>query len=118
MSKSRFLVAAGLMAAALGGASVAQARDNVYWSLGVHAAPGVTVGVGNHRPVVVAPPVYVQPAPVYVQPAPIYVPPPRVVYPQSYYVQPAYPVYYQGGYHGGHHKHKHKHHHKRHKHDD
>lgn len=110
MNKSRFLAVAGLALAALGGASVAQARDNVYWSLGVHSAPGVTVGVGNHRPVYAAP-VYVRPAPVYVQPAPIYVQPAPVYYPQAYYAQPAYPVYY--GHPGkGHGKHKHhkKHH--------
>jgi len=90
----------GLMATGL-----AQARgDNVYWSLGVQAAPGVAVGVSNARPVVVAPqpmyvqpaPVYVQPAPVYVRPAPVYAPPPAVY---GYgaapvYVQPA-PVYYE-----------------------
>lgn len=119
MKFSRFLAAAGLMLAALGGASVAQARDNVYWSVGVQAAPGVSVGVGNHRPVVVAPPVYYAPAPVYVQPAPVYVQP-RVYYPQAYYVQaaPAYPVYYDG-YYGKGHKHKHKKHkHHRGHHDD
>lgn len=69
-------------------AGTAQARSDVYWSVGIDAAPGVTLGVGNHRPV------YVQPAPVYVAPQPVYVaPPPVVVYPRSYYVQPA-PVYY------------------------
>ena len=109
-SRSMFLKAAmalGVAVAALGSASVAQARDNVYWSVGIDAAPGVSVGVGNHRPVVVAPqpvyvqpqPVYVQPCPVYVQPRPVYVQPqtiyaqPRVAYPHNYYVQPA-PVYY------------------------
>lgn len=124
MNMSRFLAVAGLALAWLGGASVAQARDNVYWSVGVHAAPGVTLGVGNHRPYVAAP-VYVQPTPIYVQPAPIYVPPPRVYYPQSYYVQPA-PVYHAGyvrpyhpGWHGhGKHKHKHKHHRHHRHHDD
>ncbi|MEX1167838.1 MAG: hypothetical protein WEK74_13410 [Hydrogenophaga sp.] len=49
--------------------SPAQARDNVYWSIGVDS-PGVQLGISN------APPVYVQrPRPVYVQPAPV------VVYP-------------------------------------
>lgn len=127
MNFSRFksfkaVIAAGLALAALGAASVAQARDNVYWSVGVQAAPGVTLGVGNHRPY--AAPVYVQPAPVYVQPAPVYMPPQQVYYPQNYYVQPApvyvqpYPVY-RAGYHrphndwhgngrgNGHGKHKH-----------
>lgn len=74
-------------------AGAAQARD-VYWSVGVQAAPGVVVGVGNHRPVVVAPaPVYVQPVPVYVQPAPVYVhPAPVYVQPQPQYIVP--PVVY------------------------
>ena len=99
--------AVALALAALG--SSAQARD-VYWSVGIDAAPGVSVGVGNYRPVYVAPaPVYIAPAPIYVAPRPIYVQPQPV-----YYVQPA-PVYY-GAYYGhtgkrkGWHK-KHHHHH-------
>jgi hypothetical protein len=111
--------AAALVFAALGSA---QARD-VYWSVGIDAAPGVSVGVGNHRPVVVHPqPVYVQPAPVVVAPAPVYGGPvyysppqvvytqPRVVYPSHYAPVVVYPQhrYYYGGGHG-HHKH-HKHH--------
>jgi hypothetical protein len=44
-------VALGLLSAASGAA--AQAGD-VYWSIGVHQ-PGVSVGVGNYPPVVVAP---------------------------------------------------------------
>ena len=49
---------------ALGAASVAQARD-LNWSIGIDS-PGVSVGVSNHRPVVVYPqPVYVQPRPYY-----------------------------------------------------
>jgi hypothetical protein len=78
-------------AAALLAAAGAQARDNVYWSVGIEAAPGVTLGVGNTRPVVVAPaPIYMAPQPIYVAPQPV------VVYPRGYYVQPA-PVYYAGG---------------------
>lgn len=109
-SRSVFVkaVLAGLAGAGLG---VAQARDNIYWNVGVDAAPGVTVGVGNSRPVVV------QQAPVYVQPQPIYVAP-QVAYPREYYyVQPApvyvrpAPVYQTGYYYGppGHWKHKDKH---------
>ena len=64
--------------AAAGTATVAQARSNVYFSVGANVAPGVTLGVSNgYYPG----PVYYQPAPVYVQPAPVY------------YYQPA-PVYY------------------------
>lgn len=98
--------AAALTLAGLG--TTAQARDNVYWSVGIDAAPGVSVGVGNYRPMVVAPaPVYVAPAPVYVAPAPVYVAPRPV-----YYAYPA-PVYY-GPYYGhpGKHKGWHKRHHR------
>lgn len=94
---SRILAAAGALALAAV-ATTAQARD-VYWSVGIHAAPGVAVGLGN-VPVYAPQPVYVAPQPVYVAPRPVYVTAPPV-----YYVQPA-PVYYGYG-----HKHKHKHHH-------
>jgi hypothetical protein len=88
----KLLRSALLAGLALAAAGLAQARDNVYWSVGVDAAPGVTVGVGNYRPA----PVYMAPQPVYIAPAPIYAPPPRVYY-QPVYVQPA-PVYYGYGY--------------------
>ena len=92
--------AAALALAAMGFASSAQARDNVYWSVGV-GSPGVSVNVGNGFPVYVEPlPVYIQPRPVYVQPAPVYYRPAPV------YVEPL-PVYYGRPYgwnrrHGGH----------------
>lgn len=73
--------AAALAFAALGTASVAQARDNINWSVGINAAPGVVIGASNGY---YAPPVYVQPQTYY----------PSNVYPSSYYVQPA-PVYVQ-----------------------
>jgi hypothetical protein len=60
-------VAFGL--AALAAAGAAQARSDVYFSIGVQPQP-----------------VYVQPSPVYVQPRPVY------VQPQPVYVQPQ-PVY-------------------------
>ena len=70
---SRPLVAAFAALALAGVGTAAQARDNVYWSLGINAAPGVAVGVGNYAPVYVAPqPVYVAPQPVYVAPPPVY----------------------------------------------
>ena len=82
----------------LGTATVSQARDDVFWSVGV-GAPGIAVGVSNAPPVYVQPaPVYVAPRPVYVAPRPVYYGPPPVVY------RPA-PVYYGPP---GHHKHKHK----------
>ncbi len=84
------LAAAGALAAA----PMAHANDNVYWSVGVVAAPGVTVGVSNTGPV------YVQPAPVYMHPQPgVYHAPPRYVVPAPVYTQPHVyytppPVYY------------------------
>jgi hypothetical protein len=97
---------AALALAAAGMASVAQARSDVYFSVGANVAPGVAVGVSNAP--VYYPPVYVQPQPVYVQPAPVYVRPAPVYYgaaPVYYgagpvvYVRPA-PVYYGQGYYG------------------
>ena len=110
LNLARILAASGVLAlAALG--STAQARDNVYWSVGVDAAPGVSIGIGNTRPVYVAPaPVYVAPAPVYVAPRPVYYAQPAPVY----YAQPA-PVYYAQPHYGhpgkrkGWHKHHHRH---------
>jgi hypothetical protein len=113
-SRSILLKAAALLGLSLAALGSAHARDNVYWSVGVDAAPGVSVGVSNHRqPVYVQPqPVYVAPQPVYVQPQTVYVQPqsiyaqPRVIYPGPvYYVQPT-PVYYGPP---GHWKHGHGH---------
>src|SRR3954466_11185716 len=93
---SRPLAAAAVVALAAM-ATTAQARD-VAWSLGVQAAPGVTLGVGNVRPVVVAPapvyvapqPVYVTPAPVVVVPRPVMVAPAPVIYEETYVVRPGH----------------------------
>ena len=82
ISRSNIVKAAAAAAvafAALGTASVAQARDNINWSVGINAAPGVVIGASNGY---YAPPVYVQPQTYY----------PQNVYPSSYYVQPA-PIY-------------------------
>lgn len=98
--KLSHLIAAA--AAMLAMAGSAQARD-VHWNVGIHAAPGITVGIGNSRPMVVAPaPVYYGPPPVYYAPAPVVYSAPR------YYVQPA-PVYYGHPKHRGHHGHRHRH---------
>jgi len=99
---TKSLAAAGLVLGALGVASAAHARSDVYFSVGVHA-PGV---YAHPAPVYVQPaPVYVQPRPVYVEPRPVYVPPaPVYVQPRPAYVPPE-PVYeaapsYYGGYGG------------------
>ena len=99
MSSSIFakLTAAALVLAAAGTATVAQARDNVYFSIGANVAPGVAVGVSNAPPMYY-PPVYVQPAPIYYEPAPVYVRPAPVYY-------GAAPIYYDRGYRHGHRNH-------------
>jgi hypothetical protein len=91
---ARTAAIAAVALAALGTASVAQARSDVFFSLGANIAPGVTLGVSNARPYY-APPVYVQPAPVYYEPAPVYYQPAPVYYrPAPVYYEQA-PVYYQ-----------------------
>lgn len=87
---AKIVAVATVALAAAGTASVAQAHDNVFFSLGANLAPGVAVGVSNVPPVYYPPVTYVQPAPVYVQPAPVYVQPAPV------YVEPS-PVYYPAG---------------------
>ncbi|HAL40367.1 MAG TPA: hypothetical protein DCP03_20630 [Polaromonas sp.] len=104
--------AATLAVAALSFAGAAQARDNVFWSVGV-GSPGVELNVGNAMPVYVQPqPVYIEPQPVYMQPAPVYYQPqpvygvPQPVYygrpherhgrHDGYYVQRPRPMYGQG----------------------
>ena len=84
--------------ALLAGAGAAQARSDVYWSVGV-GAPGVAVGVGNAAPMYYAPP-----PPVYYAPPPVVYAPPRPVY----YSPPA--VYYGGHDHWRGHRHHHHHH--------
>ena len=66
---ARTLAAAALALGAVGAASVAHARSDVFLSIGVNAPFGYV----EPAPVYVAPqPVYVQPRPVYVQPQTIY----------------------------------------------
>jgi hypothetical protein len=104
------VAAAGVALAAMGTASVAEAR--VFASVGINLAPGINVGVtnGGYYPQ----PVYVQPAPVYYQPAPVYYQPQTYYAPAPvYYAPPVFGVTYIGGggwggghrYHGGHHGH-------------
>lgn len=89
--------AAGVALAALGTASVAQARD-VFFSIGTNIAPGVSLGVSNApyypQPVYVQPQTYYRPQTYYqpyYEPEPVYYEP-TWVQPQTYYYQPA-PVY-------------------------
>jgi hypothetical protein len=120
MSKARASIVAALAVTAALAAGTAQARDNVYWSIGIHAPLdpyGATIGTtfSNARPAYG--PVYLQPAPVYYAPPPVYYyePAPRVVYrPAPVYVAPQpvwVPAYYDGWRGNKHHrKHWKKHH--------
>lgn len=104
MQRNRSLFAAAAAAivalAGLAMSPAAQARSDVYWSVGI-GSPGVSIGASNAYPVYTAPaPVYVQPAPVYVQSSPYYRAAPV-------YVQPA-PIYWNPGpgYRHGHRHHR------------
>ena len=70
---TKFFATAALAVAALGAASAAHARSDVYISVGVQGAPVYTqpVPVYEPAPVYYPAPVY-QPVPVYTQPAPVY----------------------------------------------
>lgn len=114
---ARLLSMAALATGALTlSATPAQARD-VHFSVGVHA-PGVSVGISNHRPPVyyAPPPVYYAPPPVYYAPPPVYYAPPPVHRGVRPVVVVPPPIYYDDDRgHRGLRKHwKHKHHgHKR-----
>ncbi|MDP3821709.1 MAG: hypothetical protein Q8R33_09550 [Burkholderiales bacterium] len=98
---------AAVALAAAGTATVAQARDNVYFSVGANVAPGVSIGVSN-GPMYYPAPVYVRPAPVYGRPAPVYYYEPAPVY---YSAAPVYygpaPVYVQPRHWKKHRHHRH-----------
>jgi hypothetical protein len=99
----RPLAAVAFLALAAG---AAQARDNVTWSVGIDAAPGVSLGATNARPVYVAPaPVIVAPQPVYVAPRPVIVQqrPVVVVEPEPVYVVPGKHKGWKKHHHHGHH---------------
>ena len=89
------VAALALALAAAGTATVAQARSDVFFSIGANVAPGVSLGVTNMAPVYY-PPVYVQPQPVYVQPAPVYY--------GAQYVAPAPVIYGAPIYYGPRHR--------------
>lgn len=89
------LAVVGLGCALAASAGVAQARDNVNWSVGI-GVPGVVVGASNGYPAYG----YSAPAPVYYAPPPTYYVPPRPVYyapPVVYSPPPAY-YYRDRGY--------------------
>lgn len=119
INRSAFIKAAAIVGVALGAlgtASVAQARSDVYFSIGANVAPGVSVGVSNApyssyyqpAPVYYQPaPVYYQPEPVYYQPAPVYYQPRPVYYPAVYVAPPVFGVTYVRPYAGGRHHNRH-----------
>ena len=74
----KFIVGATLAAAALGAATVAEARPEVYFSIGLQSGPAWVEQA----------PVYVQPQPVYGQPAPRYMRPPVFVSPREVFERP------------------------------
>lgn len=97
----RWCAALAVAAAALTG-TAANARQDVYWSVGV-GTPGVVVGASNTPPVVYPAPRVIYPAPqvVYQQPYPV------VVYPQPGYRAGWVPPGHRWDDRG--HKHGHKH---------
>ena len=91
LMSTRSLAAVALAMVAALAASTAQARSDVYFSIGVQV-PGAYV---QAAPVYMQPEhMYVQPGPVYVQPAPVY------LQPLPFYV--TVPRYYQRHDHGRH----------------
>ncbi|HET7865933.1 MAG TPA: hypothetical protein VFL86_16150 [Burkholderiaceae bacterium] len=77
-ASSKFLASLTLAAAGLAAAPMAEARPDVYVSIGFQSGPAWVEQA----------PVYVQPQPVYVQPAPVYVRPPVFVRPPYVYEPP------------------------------
>ena len=115
MKPSRSLIAkaaaAALVLAAAGTASVAQARDNVYFSIGANVAPGVVIGASN-APHYYYGPRYYAAAPVYYEPAPVYYEPAPVAYYGATYYDPALRVTYV--WHPQYHRYYYMHHGQRH----
>ena len=75
------LIVGALALSGVFAAGLAQARDNVQWSVSI----GVPVGVPVYSQPVYSQPVYSQPYPVYSEPAPVYVRPAPVVVQQPYW---------------------------------
>lgn len=79
----KFIVCATLAIAAVGAATVAEARPEVYFSIDLQSGPAWVEQA----------PVYVRPRPVYVQPALVYMRPPVFVSPREVFERPRW-----GGY--------------------
>ena len=79
----KFLVAASLATAALGAATVAEARPDVYFSVGFQSVPTYVEPA----------PVYLQPRRVFVAPVPVYVRPPVFVSPHEVFEGPRFGRY-------------------------
>jgi hypothetical protein len=93
----KFLAVAAVGAAGLAATGAAQARSDVFWSIGINLPPIGTVisnAPGYHH--------YPAPAVVYAPPPVVYAPPPRVVYRHAPVVVQAPP--YRHGH--GHWKHR------------
>ena len=99
---TKLIAAAALAVAALGAASAAHARSDVYVSFSVPGAPVYMEPAPVYtqpRPVYVQPqPVYVQPRPVYAQPRPVYMQPPAYGGPAEMYGARPCPPAYDAGY--------------------
>ena len=83
VSSAKFLVVATLATAGLGAATVAEARPDVYLSLGFQGVPAYVEPA----------PVYVQPRRVFVEPAPVYVRPPAFFSPREVFEGPRFGRY-------------------------
>jgi hypothetical protein len=79
ISVSTLASMACVAALTLGASGVAQAQEDIFWSVGM-SSPGVRIGVSNAPAVVVQHPVYVQQAHVYVAPRPVVYMAPQPVY--------------------------------------
>ncbi len=86
----KFLVAATLATAALGAATVAEARPEVFLSIGLQSGPA---WVAPARDYWQPQPVYVQRRPVFVQPEPVYLGPPLFVSPREVFEGPRFGRY-------------------------
>lgn len=95
LSLGSLAAVATLAVAGLGAAGAAHAGD-VFWSVGVQAAPGVQLGFSNAPQVYAPQPVYYAPQPVYYAPPPVVYAPQPVYYNQPRVVYQPAPVFVRG----------------------